>query len=513
MTPLRSPWRNLSLRAKSLVVILFPLLTLIVAVFLVISSIRFSTDAEDNVQRSIRAVGNIYAVHAQVAEAASAVRGFLYTRDKAFLRPYWRAKRQIPDALIAMQNSVTDPVQVELIAEIARLVRLKMDSLDRTRLEAERNPDLKLQQTLVNEKVLLDVLREKIAQTDLRGQELIRRYTETANQSRQRHLIIALSAATLGIFTAIGFSWWFANGLVTRVRDIGENAKRLESGQTQYLLEPSNDELGQLAVRIQKAGNMLAARAVEAQTARLDAEIANRAKTDFLSRISHELRTPLNAILGFAQLLERDLRGTPKQRSVELILSGGHHLLQLVNDVLDISRIESGNLVMRLTPFDLNSIILETIAMTNSQSQLNRVTVSFDPAATAPSVFVMADRHRLIQVLLNLISNAIKYNRVEGRVDISIEAIATTHWRVAIADTGIGISAALEQKLFSPFARAEETRIEGTGLGLAVSKSLIEAMQGELGWSRRPDEGSIFWLTLGRVDPQDTSEQTGVLHE
>ena len=513
MTLLSSPWRNLSLRAKSLMVILFPLLILVVAVFMVILSIRFSTDAEDNVQRSIRALGNIHAVHAQVAEAASGVRGFLYTRDESFLQPYWRANRQIPDALIAMQNNITDPVQVELIAEISRLVNIKMQNLDRIRQEAEQHTDLKLQQTLVNEKVLLDVLREKIAQTESRGQELIHQYTETANQSRRRHLIIALSAATLGIFTAIGFSWWFANGLVTRVRAIGENAKRLESGQAQYPLEPSEDELGQLAVRIQKAGSMLAARAAEAQAARLDAEIANRAKTDFLSRISHELRTPLNAILGFAQLLERDVRGTPKHRSVELILSGGHHLLQLVNDVLDISRIESGNLVIRLIPLDLNSIILETIAMTNTQAQRHQVSVSFATIQPPQHLWVMADRHRLLQVLLNLVSNAIKYNRIDGRVDISIAVLDAARCRIEIADTGVGISTALEQKLFSPFARAEETRVEGTGLGLAVSKSLIEAMQGELGWSRRPEEGSIFWVSLGRIDAANINTTTGAVHE
>lgn len=502
MNPLRTRWHQLSLRAKSLVVILFPLLILVVAVFVVVWSIRFSVDAEDNVQRSIRALGNIHAVHAQVAEAASAVRGFLYTRDEAFLQPYWRAKQQIPDALDAMRDSIQDPVQVALITEIASLVRLKMQNLDRIRLEAEQHTDLKLQQILVNEKILLDVLREKIAQTELREQVLIHQYTETANQLRRRHLIIALSAATLGIFTAIGSSWWFANGLVLRVRAIGENAKRLESGQVQYSLQPSADELGQLAVRIHTAGNLLAARAVEAQTARLDAEVANRAKTDFLSRISHELRTPLNAILGFAQLLERDLRGTPKQRSVELILSAGHHLLQLVNDVLDISRIESGQLLIRLTPLNLNSIILETIAMTHTQAELAEVSVSFVLTPTEPERWVMADRHRLLQVLLNLLSNAIKYNRVGGQVELSVVSNAASEWRIEVADTGMGISDTLATKLFSPFARAEETQVEGTGLGLAVSKSLVEAMQGELGWSAQRHEGSIFWFTLGRVDPE-----------
>lgn len=495
------PWQDLSLRAKSIVVILLPLLILLLAVFSVLWSTRFSADAEDNVQRSIRALSNIHAVHAQVAEAASGVRGFIYTRDPSFLQPYWRAKQQVPSALLAMQQTVKDPIQQELVTEISRLVQIKMHNLDRIRQEAEQDQNIKLQRVLVNEKVLLDVLREKIAQTELREKELIEQNTRRANHLRQQNLMIALAAAAFGIFSAIGCSWWFAHSLVQRVRAIGENAKRLEAGQPQLLLQASQDELGQLAARIQTAGNILASRATEAQAARLEAEEANQAKTAFLSRMSHELRTPLNAILGFAQLLERDLRQTPKHRSIELILSGGYHLLQLVNDVLDISRIESGNLVLNQHPINLDQMIQETLDMTLKQAEQSQVELRYTPHLYAEQAWVMADRHRLLQVLLNLVSNAIKYNHPQGHVEIVIDEDMNNSWQVLVIDTGIGISTELEQKLFSPFARADDHRVEGTGLGLAVSKSLIEAMQGQLGWQRRDTEGSIFWFSLSKIRP------------
>ena len=491
------PWQNMSLRAKSILVVVFPLLILLIAVFLVWWSTRFTANAEDNVQRSIRALSGIHAVHAQVAEAASGVRGYIYTRDPSFLQPYWLAKRQIPNALNNLQQSVKDPIQKKLVAEIARLVRIKMQNLDRIRKEAELDQNLKLQQVLVDEKVLLDVLREKIAQTELREQELIQQNTTRANQLRQRHLLIAISAAAMGILSAIVLSWWFANGLVQRVRAIGENAKRLEQGQTQLLIEPNADELGQLAARIHTAGNLLAARADEAQIARFEAEEANQAKTAFLSRMSHELRTPLNAILGFAQLLERDLRGTPKQRSIELIMSSGHHLLQLVNDVLDISRIESGHIDVSLSAINLTQLIQETLAMNQAQADANQIQLHFQPADS--EVWVMADRQRLLQVLLNLLSNAIKYNRAAGQVWLELQLEEASHWRLAVADTGQGISPELQKRLFSPFARDPQNRVEGTGLGLAVSQNLVHAMHGQIGWQARQPEGSVFWLCLPRA--------------
>ncbi|MDZ4298865.1 MAG: ATP-binding protein [Moraxellaceae bacterium] len=489
---------NLNLRAKSMLVVIIPLLMLIISVLSVFWSMTLTSSAEDNVQRSLKALSKIHAVHAQLAEAASGVRGYLYTNDPSFLQPYWRATQQMGPALTDMEAAIRDPQQSELVQTISNLVTIKMENLEALRLQAEVEQNAPLQQVLVDEKALLDLLRERIVDMENREQIIIDQFTERVNFLRQRNLIIAILAAVLGIFSAISASWLFANSIVSRVRLIGENAKRLEQNREQQPVQPSQDELGQLARRIETAGELLATRAREAQSARLEAELANQAKTDFLSRISHELRTPLNAILGFAQLLERDLHNPSEKRSIELIHSSGLHLLQLVNDVLDISRIESGHLLLSLQPIDLQQTLAETIAMTQRQAQTNHVHVICE-ANTESSCYVDADRHRLLQVLLNLVSNAIKYNQAQGQVIISVAEEGADQYRVCIDDTGAGISEALKATLFTPFARGNNQQIEGTGLGLAVSKSLIEAMGGHIGYEPSPRlSGTRFWFTLSK---------------
>lgn len=490
--------RNLNLRAKSMLVVIIPLLMLIISVVSVFWSMTLTSSAEDNVQRSLKALSQIHAVHAQLAEAASGVRGYLYTNDTNFLQPYWRATRQLQPSLEAMKAVIKDPKQSELVDIISNLVTIKMENLEALRAQAETEQNAPLQQILVEEKALLDLLRERIVDMENREQVIIDQFTERVNFLRQRNLIIAILAAVLGIFAAISASWLFANSLVSRVRFIGENAKRLEENRELQPVKPSPDELGQLARRIETAGELLASRAREAQAARLEAEMANQAKTDFLSRISHELRTPLNAILGFAQLLERDLKNPAEKRSIELIHSSGLHLLQLVNDVLDISRIESGHLLLSLEPVDLQQSLTDTIAMTQRQAQTRQVQVIYENSETATPL-VDADRHRLLQVLLNLVSNAIKYNQPQGQVIISTIKESESTYRICVDDSGAGISDDLKPTLFTPFARGNNQQVEGTGLGLAVSKSLIEAMGGDIGYEPSPRlNGTRFWFTLTR---------------
>lgn len=501
--------RNLNLRAKSMLVVIIPLLMLIISVVSVFWSMTLTSSAEDNVQRSLKALSQIHAVHAQLAEAASGVRGYLYTNDPNFLQPYWRATKQLKPSLEDMKAVIKDQKQSELVDIISNLVTIKMENLEALRAQAETQQNAPLQQILVEEKALLDLLRERIVDMENREQVIIDQFTERVNFLRQRNLIIAILAAVLGIFAAISASWLFANSLVSRVRFIGENAKRLEENRELQPVKPSPDELGQLARRIETAGELLASRAREAQAARLEAEMANQAKTDFLSRISHELRTPLNAILGFAQLLERDLKNPAEKRSIELIHSSGLHLLQLVNDVLDISRIESGHILLSLEPVDLQQSLTDTIAMTQRQAQTRQVQVIYENSETA-TLFVDADRHRLLQVLLNLVSNAIKYNQPQGKVIISTIKESESTYRICVDDSGAGISDDLKPTLFTPFARGNNQQVEGTGLGLAVSKSLIEAMGGDIGYEPSPRlNGTRFWFTLTRShDLSSLSTQT-----
>jgi signal transduction histidine kinase/ActR/RegA family two-component response regulator len=238
----------------------------------------------------------------------------------------------------------------------------------------------------------------------------------------------------------------------------------------------------------------------ELSAATAEADRANRAKSEFLSRMSHELRTPLNAILGFAQLLEMDELSSRQNESVEQILRAGRHLLGLINEVLEISRIEAGRLQLSLEPVPVRETLRQALQLIGPAAAGLRVTVTVE--ALDERLHVLADRQRLQQVLLNLLSNAIKYNRPGGTVRAACTGPADGRVRIAITDTGPGMTADQLERLFTPFDRlgVEASGVEGTGLGLTLSKSLIEAMGGTMHVESQPDVGSTFAVDLMVTD-------------
>ena len=228
------------------------------------------------------------------------------------------------------------------------------------------------------------------------------------------------------------------------------------------------------------------------------ADRANKAKNEFLSRMSHELRTPLNAVLGFAQLLEID-QLTPDQRdSVTHILRGARHQLNLINEILDLSRIEAGRLGLSIEPIPLHEVIGAAVALIGPQAQEAGVRIFFRPPVT--HVYASADRQRLQQVLLNLLSNAVKYNRRGGTVQITVERSGHAV-QIRVKDTGKGMTAEQLQKLFQPFERLDAARsgVEGTGLGLALSRSIVEALGGRISVESQPAVGSTFLVELAEA--------------
>jgi len=266
-----------------------------------------------------------------------------------------------------------------------------------------------------------------------------------------------------------------------------------------YLLIGSDNTARKLAEEARQEMN------AQLERAKLVAEKANLAKSDFLSSMSHELRSPLNAILGFAQLIES---GTPlptpaQKESTEQILQAGWYLLELINEILDLSLIESGKLSLSPECISLHDVLGDCQAMIEPQAQKSGIRVKFS-LLDGPHFF-KADRTRVKQVVINLLSNAIKYNRVSGMVEVTCSASTAHRTRISFRDTGEGLSPEKLSQLFQPFNRlGQEAGVEeGTGIGLVVSKRLVELMGGEIGAESTVGVGSVFWIEMNSASPPE----------
>lgn len=247
-------------------------------------------------------------------------------------------------------------------------------------------------------------------------------------------------------------------------------------------------------------------------SAKLDAEHASRAKSEFLSNMSHELRTPLNAIMGFSQLLADD-RETPlteeQHESTVEIYQAGQHLLGLVNEVLDLARIESGRMEVRCEPVSLHMIYEQCSSLMQQLADMYEIQFHADWKRLA-DVWVVADPVRLKQAIMNLLSNAIKYNNVDGHVYLAYEVPDEKQVRITVTDTGPGLSEQDQEQIFIPFERLgnEQTSIEGSGIGLSITRRMVELMDGRLGLTSVPGQGSCFWIELRSSAAPQTAGMT-----
>jgi signal transduction histidine kinase/ActR/RegA family two-component response regulator/HPt (histidine-containing phosphotransfer) domain-containing protein len=429
----------------------------IAAVVLQIVSSNRSDSARSEVTAGLSYEGSMSSIMQDTLSAETGARGYLLTGDSSYLAPAKAAVAAAPAVLRQIKRgSRSDPI---LRRDYPRLLTL---------LEA-RLKDLVSSVDLYQRGDIAGAL--KIVKTN-RGNRL----TEQV-----RSLADAMSARSAA--------------RVNRARGSSHDAQ-LWADRAAIAAYLSSALLLLAMVMLFRTYRLTDAARRESHLARLEAERLNLAKSGFLSRVSHELRTPLNAILGFGQLLERDLVEQGERETLGHMLGAGRHLLAIVDDLLDLSRMESGELRLSLEPVQVSDAISEAKSLISPAATTAAVGIRQRPVNV--DLYVRADRQRLIQVLLNLVSNAVKYNRRGGNVVLSAGRADGSMVRVEVSDTGSGISEEAIARLFTPFERldAASRGIEGTGLGLALARGLVESMGGKLVLSSEEGVGTTVSFEL-----------------
>lgn len=403
----------------------------------------------------------------------------MLTDDESFLDPYFVVRDSIAVQMNALRQRALVSAAREHLETLVPVVEARMAHILRA-FELHRSHDVTAALEVVRNgqgKRMMDSIRAEMS-SFINIEEVALAQLEVSFQSHMRYLFTVIVVGNLfTLLCALSFAYLI-------YRETQHRLKNLVYLETQDLL------------RIQKETN------TELEIAKTAAEKANLAKSEFLSSMSHELRSPLNAILGFAQLMESDTPAPTidQQESIAQILQAGWHLLKLIDEVLDLTKIESRQVPLSHEPVLISEVLLECRGMVETQAQKRDIALVF-PKFDLP-YYVKADRTRVKQVLINLLSNAIKYNHEHGAVEVSYSLDNPEHMRLNVKDSGAGLSADQMAQLFQPFNRLgqEVGTEEGTGIGLVVAKRLVELMGGVIGVESTVGVGTVFWFELSLTE-------------
>ena len=497
---LEKAWQNLPLGFKGVIVIALPLAILLASLSSLFMREQESTKLENQLKRALQNQRDIQTVHTQLLEASTGVRDFLLTGDKHFLGIFFEAEKKLPKIITTLEERLENDEQKQRLSRILPLVTKNLADLKALSNHETAIASNQLIAQFKSQVATLDKLREEIEALNNEEALLAEQDQQEIFLQRQQNITVTLIAAIAGIIGSLMAVWIFSRTIVKRVRLLRDNAGHLARAEALDIASSSKDELGQLSDELEQASKLLAKNISDALEARHEAEEASASKSMFLSRTSHELRTPLNAILGFTQLLEQDLPPGKQRDSVTLIKGAGEHLLKLINEVLEIARIESGETSLELTAIPINALLEEATHYISPIGKIRDIEIKSN---IAPNLWAKANRQKLLQVILNLLSNALKYGPVSSSVELNAYR-KQDRIVIEVQDSGPGIPAQLRERLFTPFERlgAENTKIEGTGLGLALSKQIMLAMHGSIDVAK---DKSLFWIEIPATTASHTS--------